>query len=100
VKHRGSLFAGVDWASKTHAVCLVDDTGQVKIRFEIPNTGKTFTGLVKRLAKLNVSGVAIERCDRAFPGAVGRFARLDSDVAIAFLRRYPTQHAASRLTQA
>jgi transposase len=190
----GRLFAGLDWASKTHAVCVVDDAGEIKIRFEIANTGKTFTGLVKRLSKLGVGGVAIERCDgplvealldaelrvvvitprqvkglrsrysgsgaksdagdaylladvlrtdghrlaaltrdsdetavlralsrtrkdlvearvglvnqllaqleRVFPGAVGLFARLDSDVAIAFLRRYPTQHAATKLTQA
>lgn len=188
------LFAGLDWASKTHMVCVVDDAGAVKIRFEIPNTGKTFTGLVKRLTKLDVDGVAIERCDgplvealleaglrvvvitprqvkglrsrytgsgaksdagdaylladvlrtdghrlsaltrdsdatavlralsrtrkhlvearvglvnqllaqleRVFPGAIGLFARLDSDVAIAFLRRYPTQHAAAKLTPA
>jgi transposase len=198
VKRKGKLFAGLDWASKTHMVCVVDDTGQIKIRFEIPNTGKTFTGLVKRLTKLDVQGVAIERCDgplvealldaelrvvvitprqvkglrsrytgsgaksdagdaylladvlrtdghrlaalsrdteatavlralsrtrkqlvearvglvnqlhaqleRVFPGALGLFARLDSDVAIAFLRRYPThhstQHAAGKLTQA
>ena len=188
------LFAGLDWASKTHMVCVVDDAGAIKIRFEIPNTGKTFTGLVKRLTKLNVQGVAIERCDGplveallgaglsvyvitprqvkglrsrysgsgaksdagdaylladvlrtdghrltaltqdsdatrvlrqlgrtrkqlvearvgmvnqlrallelAFPAAIGLFARLDSDVAVAFLRRYPTQHAAQRLTPA
>lgn len=188
------FFAGLDWASKTHAVCVVDGHGEIRARFEIPNTGKTFTGLVKRLIKLNVQGVAIERCDgplvealldaevpvfvitprqvkglrsrysgsgaksdagdaylladvlrtdrrrltpltqdseatqvlqalsrtrkqlvesrvglvnqltaeleRCFPGAIGLFARLDSDVAIAFLRRYPTQHAASRLTPA
>jgi transposase len=188
------LFAGLDWASKSHAVCVVDVAGAVRARFEIANTGKTFTGLVKRLTKLGVVGVAIERCDgplvealldaglrvvvitprqvkglrsrytgsgaksdagdaylladvlrtdghrlsalvqdgeatqvlralsrtrkqlvesrvgltnqlralleRVFPGAVGLFARLDSDVAIAFLRRYPTQHAASRLTRA
>jgi transposase len=197
VKHDGTtgkLFAGLDWASKTHMVCVVDDAGAIKIRFEIPNTGKTFTGLVKRLSKLGVDGVAIERCDgplvealldaglrvvvitprqvkglrsrytgsgaksdagdaylladvlrtdghrlaaltrdsddtavlralsrtrkqlvearvglvnqllaqleRVFPGAIGLFARLDSDVAIAFLRRYPTQHAASKLTAA
>jgi transposase len=194
VKHEGKLFAGLDWASRTHMVCVVDDAGQVKIRFEIPNTGKSFAGLVKRLAKLGVDGVAIERCDgplvealldaglrvvvitprqvkglrsrytgsdaksdpadaylladvlrtdghrlaaltrdseatavlralsrtrkqlvqarvglvnqllaqleRVFPGAIGLFARLDSDVAIAFLRRYPTQHAASKLTPA
>lgn len=188
------LFAGIDWASKTHAICVVDDQGAIKVRFEIPNTGKTFTGLVKRLTKLGVEGVAIERCDgplvealldaehqvfvitprqvkglrsrytgsgaksdagdaylladvlrtdghrltalaqdsdatqvlrslsrtrkqlvearvaltnqlraeleRCFPGAIGLFADLHSDVSLAFLRRYPTQHAASRLTQA
>jgi transposase len=188
------LFAGIDWASRTHLVCVVDQDGAIRLRFEIANTGKTFTGLVKRLTKLAVTGVAIERGDgplvealldaglrvvvitprqvkglrsrytgsgaksdaadaylladvlrtdghrlvaltqdsdatqvlralsrtrkqlvesrvgltnqlralleRVFPAAVGLFARLDSDVAIAFLRRYPTQHAAARLTQA
>lgn len=188
------LFAGLDWASKTHMVCVVDDAGSITHRFEIPNTGKTFTGLVKRLSKLAVEAVAIERCDGplvealveaglrvvvitprqvkglrsrytgsgaksdagdaylladvlrtdghrltaltqdsdatrvlrqlgrtrkqllearvgmvnqlrallelAFPAAIGLFARLDSDVAVAFLRRYPTQHAARTLTQA
>ena len=191
---RGELFAGIDWASKTHMICVVDHDGAITVRFEIPNTGKTFTGLVKRLTKLGVEGVAIERGDgplveallaaglrvvvitprqvkglrsrysgsgaksdagdaylladvlrtdghrltaltqdsdatqvlrslsrtrkqlvesrvglvnqlhaeleRCFPGAIGLFARLDSDVTIAFLRRYPTQHAANRLTQA
>src|SRR3954470_17649243 len=194
VKPPTTLFAGIDWASKTHMICIVDDTGRIKIRFEIANTGKTFTGLLKRLTRLRVAAVAIERCDgplvealldaglrvvvitprqvkglrsrytgsgaksdagdaylladvlrtdghrlhpltqdsaatqvlralsrtrkqlvesrvglvnqlraeleRCFPGAIGLFARLDSDVALAFLRRYPTQHAATRLTQA
>jgi transposase len=194
VKHNGRLFAGLDWASKTHMVCVIDDAGAIRVRFEITNTGKTFTGLVKRLIKLRVEGVAIERCDgplvealleaglrvvvitprqvkalrsrytgsgaksdagdaylladvlrtdghrlaalaqdsdttqvlrslsrtrkqlvearvelvnqlsalleRVFPAAIGLFARLDSDVAIAFLRRYPTGHAAAKLTQA
>lgn len=194
MKHEGKLFAGLDWASRTHRVCVAGGAGQIKIRFEIPDTGKSFTGLIKRLTRLHVDGVAIERCDgplvealldaglrvvvitprqvkglrtrytgsgaksdpgdayllagvlrtdghrfaaltrdsdatavlralsrtrkdlvearvglvnqlhaqleRVFPGAIGLFARLDSDVAIAFLRRYPTQHAASRLTQA
>jgi transposase len=193
-RHQGKLFAGIDWASKTHAICVVDDQGAIKVRFEIPNTGKTFNGLVKRLTKLGIEGVAIERCDgplvealldadlrvvvitprqvkglrsrytgsgaksdasdaylladvlrtdghrlipltqdsdatqvlrslsrtrkqlvearvglvnqlraeleRCFPGAIGLFARLDSDVTIAFLRRYPTQHTAARLTKA
>jgi transposase len=50
-----------------------------------------------RVALVNQLAAQLER---VFPGAIGLFARLDSDVAIAFLRRYPTQHAASRLTQA
>ena len=188
------LFAGLDWASKTHAVCVVDATGKVRAQFEIPNTGKSFTGLIKRLVKLNVAGVAIERGDgplveamldaglnvsvitgrqvknlrsrysasgaksdpndaylladvlrtdwrrlkfltldsdatvvlrsltrtrkqlvenrtallnqlaaeleRVFPGAIGLFAELDSKVAVAFLRRYPTHQSASRLSAA
>lgn len=188
------FFAGIDWASKTHAICVVDDDGQIRARFDVPNTGKTFAGLVKRLSKLRVMGVAIERPDgplieamldagltvyviaprqvkalrgrysstgaksdpgdaylladvlrtdhrrlvaltvdspetkalraltrtrkdlvearvalvnqlRAqlelcFPGAVGLFAKLDSDVSIAFLRRYPTHAAVARLGEA
>ncbi len=58
-----TLFAGIDWASKTHLVCVVDETGGIRARFEIANTGKTFAGLVNRLTRLDVHGVAIERCD-------------------------------------
>jgi transposase len=39
----------------------------------------------------------LERC---FPGAIGLFHELHSPTAIAFLRRYPTSHAAAGLTQA
>jgi transposase len=56
-------WCGLDWASRTHAVCVVDDVGGIRARFEVPNTGKSFAGLVKRLAKLQVAGVAIERPD-------------------------------------
>lgn len=188
------FFAGIDWATKTHAVCVVDDGGEIRARFDVPNSGKTFAGLVKRLCKLGVMGVAIERPDgplieamldagvtvyviaprqvkalreryssagaksdpgdafvladvlrtdhrrltplrtdsaetkalraltrtrkdlvearvglvnqlRAqlelcFPGAVGLFAKLDSDVSVAFLRRYPTHASVARLGEA
>jgi transposase len=56
-------YAGIDWATRTHAVCVVDQTGAIRARFEVPNTGKSFTGLIKRLSKLGVAGVAIERAD-------------------------------------
>jgi transposase len=189
------LYAGIDWATKTHAVGVVDDQGEIRARFQVPNTGKGFGGLVRRLTKLGVAGVAIERPDgplveamldaglrvvvvvtprqvkalrsryraagtksdaadallladvlgtdghrlaplcpdsdatqvlralsrtrkdlqkarvalcnqltaqleRCFPAAVGLFADLHSQVAIAFLRRYPTSLAAANLTQA
>jgi transposase len=188
------LHAGIDWATRTHAVCVVDQTGAIRARFQVPNTGKSFTGLCKRLVKLKVAGGAIERPDgplveamleaglrvvvisprqvkslrsryrasgaksdpadaylladvlrtdghrlaaltedseptkvlralsrtrkdvvearvalcnqlqaqleRCFPGAIGLFHELHSPTAIAFLRRYPTSHAAAGLTQA
>ena len=56
-------YAGVDWAAKLHVVCVVDAAGVIRARFEVPNTGKSFTGLCRRLAKLKVAAVAIERPD-------------------------------------
>ena len=50
-----------------------------------------------RVALCNQLTAQLERC---FPGAVGLFADLHSATAIAFLRRYPTSHAAAGLTQA
>jgi hypothetical protein len=42
-------------------VRVVDGAGAIRARFEIADTGKTFTGLVKRLTKLGVADVRIER---------------------------------------
>jgi transposase len=186
-------YAGIDWAAKLHVVCVVDAAGAIRARFQVPNTGKGFAGLCRRLVKLGVAAVAIERPDgplvealldlglqvvvvtprqvkalrsrygasgaksdpadaylladvlrtdghrlapltqdsdptkvlRAlsrtrkdlqgarialcnqlqaqleccFPGAIGLFADLHSPTAVAFLRRYPTSHAAAGLTQ-
>jgi transposase len=57
------LDAGIDWATKTHAVGVVDDQGGICARFQVANTGKGFGGLIRRLSKLGVAGVAIERPD-------------------------------------
>lgn len=57
------LDAGIDWATRTHAVGVVDDQGGIRARFEVPNTGKGFGGLIRRLVKLQVAAVAIERPD-------------------------------------
>lgn len=190
----GTRFAGIDWATRAHAVCVVEADGAIRARFDVPNTGKSFDGLVRRLVKLGAEDVAIERPDgplveamleaglrvfviaprmlkalrqrysatgaksdpgdayvladvirtdghrlkplvadgaetkvlraltrtrkdlvetrvalvaqlRAqlelcFPGAVGLFHELDSQVSIAFLRRYPTAHRARSLGEA
>src|ERR671912_3057611 len=57
------LYAGIDWATKTHAVGVVDDHGGIRAPFQVPKTGKGFGGLIRRLTKLQVAGVAIERPD-------------------------------------
>jgi transposase len=56
-------WAGLDWATAAHAVCVVEDDGGIRARFEVPNTGKSFDGLIKRLVRLGVHGTAIERPD-------------------------------------
>ncbi len=187
-------YAGIDWAARLHVVCVVDAAGAIRARFQVPHTGKGVAGLCRRLAKLGVAAVAIERPDgplvevlldqglqvvvvtprqvkalrsryrasgaksdpadallladvlrtdghrlgpltpdsdptkilralsrtrkdlqearvalcnqlqaqleRCFPGAIGLFADLHSPIAVAFLRRYPTSHAAATLTEA
>ena len=55
--------AGLDWASRLHVVCVLDPDGRVRARFDVPHTGKDLRGLTKRLAKLGVAKVAIERPD-------------------------------------
>jgi len=56
-------LAGIDWATAAHAVCILEPDGGVRARFEVPNIGRSFTGLIKRLGKLGVADVAIERPD-------------------------------------
>jgi transposase len=56
-------FAGVDWATRAHAVSVIEGNGATRARFEVSNTGRNFAGLIKRLVKLRVAAVAIERPD-------------------------------------
>jgi transposase len=60
---QAARVAGLDWATRLHAVCVLDPDGQVRARFEVPHTGKDLRGLTRRLAKLNVTRIAIERPD-------------------------------------
>jgi transposase len=56
-------YAGVDWASRAHAVCIVDERGSAVERFEVEHSEPGLRALGRRLAKAEVTGVAIERPD-------------------------------------
>jgi transposase len=56
-----TLFAGLDWASQTHAVCVIDEHAGVRLQFEIKHDAAGLTELCRRLAHAGVAAVAIER---------------------------------------
>jgi transposase len=56
-------YAGVDWASRSHAVCVVDERGEPVERFDVEHTEPGLRTLSQRLAKAGVKRVAIERPD-------------------------------------
>ena len=56
-------YAGVDWASRAHAVCIVDGYGTATERFEVEHTEAGVRVIARRLAKAGVARVAIERPD-------------------------------------
>jgi transposase len=56
-----SRFAGLDWASRTHAACVVDEHGSVHLQFEINHDAAGLAELCRRLRGGGVTAVAIER---------------------------------------
>jgi len=54
-------FAGLDWASRVHAVCVIDARASVVAQFEVNHDAAGLTELCHRLRALRVSAVAIER---------------------------------------
>lgn len=56
-------YAGVDWATDAHAVCVVDQRGQVIAEFEVANTIEGLAELCRRIDAAGASRVAIERPD-------------------------------------
>lgn len=57
-------FVGLDWASREHAVCIVDEHGRVVDRFTVEHTDAGMTELANRLRKLaspKELRIAIER---------------------------------------
>ncbi|HSD10443.1 MAG TPA: IS110 family transposase [Candidatus Binatia bacterium] len=59
-----SYFAGLDWAAREHAICVVDGRGAVVAQFTVAHSTAGMTELVARLAKVAPPSelrVAIER---------------------------------------
>jgi transposase len=59
----GAAFAGIDWASMLHVACVVDAGGEVVDRFDFAHDAAAIAGMVRRLRRAKVTGVAIERGD-------------------------------------
>ncbi len=54
-------FAGLDWASRTHAACVVDEHGSVHLQFKIDHDAAGLAELCRRLRDAAVTAAAIER---------------------------------------
>lgn len=54
-------FAGLDWASRIHAVCIIDAHGGVLAQFEVNHDAAGLAELCCRLRALHVNALAIER---------------------------------------
>ena len=58
------MFVGLDWASRAHELCVVDEQGQVVERFGFAHSERGLRGALERLARLGPPAklpVAIER---------------------------------------
>jgi transposase len=56
-----SVFAGLDWASRTHAVCVIDEHGAVGKHWEVAHDADGLRELMRQLRALRVARIAIER---------------------------------------
>ena len=57
-----NVFCGLDWATRTHAVCVIDTAGCVLERFEIDHDRDGMAELLRRLARYGTRvRIAIER---------------------------------------
>jgi transposase len=54
-------FAGLDWASRTHAACVIDEHASVHLQFEIKHDAAGLAELCRRLRSAGVTAIAIER---------------------------------------
>ena len=55
------VFAGLDWASRTHAVCVIDERANVCKQWEVSHDADGLRELMRALQALGVRRIAIER---------------------------------------
>lgn len=58
-----AAFGGIDWATDDHAVCIVNNTGEILDEFVVAHTTVGLRQLCDRLRNHQVARVAIERPD-------------------------------------
>lgn len=63
MKDATTRFGSVDWASATHAACIVDERGRAVDQFEVAHTAEGLGTLCRRFRRARVRRVAIERPD-------------------------------------
>lgn len=56
-----TVFAGLDWASRTHAVCVIDERGSVCKQWDVTHDANGLRELLYQLRALRVVRIAIER---------------------------------------
>ena len=90
--------AGVDWASEKHDVLVADEAGEELLAATFAHDEARLRALCRALVRLQVELVAKvalgdqlrSELERFWPGPVGLFNKLDSQVSLAFLERYPS----------
>lgn len=55
------VFAGLDWASRSHAVCVIDERAVVRLQWEATHDAAGLAELMRRLHAGGVERIAIER---------------------------------------
>lgn len=57
----GAVFAGLDWASRTHALCVIDAVGAVRLQLDVEHSATGLHALMRSLHIHGVRRIAIER---------------------------------------
>jgi hypothetical protein len=56
-----AVYAGLDWASREHAVCVIDERGVVSKQWEVAHDADGLRALMEQLRALHAHRIAIER---------------------------------------